>query len=57
LPDYQKLFARHFRKVDIEIQDTDMHAFELVRHRIRPEFLTGDAKIDSITKISVAAYL
>jgi hypothetical protein len=57
LPDYQKLFARHFRKVDIEIQDTDIHAFELVRHRIRPEFLTGDAEIDSVTKICVAAYL
>ena len=57
LPDYQKIFTRHFRKVDIEIQESDIRAFELIRSRIRPEFLTGDAQIDAVTKIAVAAYL
>jgi len=56
LPDYQKLFARHFQKVEIQIQATDKHAFELARSRIRPEFLTGDEEIDAVTMIYVLAY-
>jgi hypothetical protein len=43
--------------VDIEKKTTDPQGFERARHRIRPEFLTGDAETDSVTKISVAAYL
>jgi hypothetical protein len=57
LPDYRHLFEGFFCKVDIEIKTSDPQGFERARHRIRPEFLTGDAEIDSVTKISVAAYL
>ena len=57
LPDYRNLFEGFFRKVDIEKKTTDPQGFERARHRIRPEFLTGDAETDSVTKISVAAYL
>jgi hypothetical protein len=57
LPDYRHLFEGFFHKVDIEIQTTDPQKFERARGRIRPEFLTGDAQIDSVTRIAVTAYL
>jgi hypothetical protein len=57
LPDYRGLFEDFFNKVDIEIQTSDPLRFERARPRILPEFLTGDAEIDSVTKITVAAYL
>ena len=57
LPFYRHLFEGFFNKVDLEIQTTDPQGFEHARRRIRPEFLTGDAQIDAVTKIIVAAYL
>jgi hypothetical protein len=51
--DYQKVFSRFFEVVDIEPFERNEAAFLAAKARIRPEFLTGDLKIDSITQIRV----
>jgi hypothetical protein len=55
LTDYQKVFGMHFKKVDIQVLERDQEEFEKTRPRIRPEFMTGDPSIDSVTLIRVIA--
>lgn len=53
--DYQHIFERHFDKVQAAILERDREAFEKARPHIHPEFLTGDPRIDSATKMAVVA--
>jgi hypothetical protein len=55
LGDYRGVFERNFRQVEIIILERDEAAFTRIRHRVRPEFVTGDDKIDSVTQIQVLA--
>lgn len=53
--DYERMFRRHFGRVSIEILESDPELFEAYRPRIRPEFVTGDRRIDSVLEIEVLA--
>ncbi len=55
LPDYRKVFDSYFQKNTIVVSARDESEFETARPRIRPEFLTGDASVDSVTLIYVLA--
>ena len=54
--DYKRVFERHFGRVEIEVLEHDEEVFESYAPRIRPEFLSGDPKIDSIFEIEVCAW-
>ncbi len=53
--DYQKIFEAHFEKTIINVLQRQEDQFKKARARIRPEFLTGDEAVDSVTLISVFA--
>lgn len=53
--DYRAAFEKNFETVQIEVLERDEAAFERVKARIRPEFLTGDKSVDAITLIKVLA--
>ena len=53
--DYRRIFDKYFGKVEIDILERDLAAFEKVRRRIRPEFLSGNSQDDSITLILIQA--
>jgi hypothetical protein len=53
--DYRAAFQKYFENVDIDVLARDEAAFQQVRGRIRPEFLSGDARDDSVTLIRVIA--
>jgi len=53
--DFQRLFERHFEQVEITVVDRDLAAFQRIKARIRPEFLTGDDQIDAATRLQVLA--
>jgi hypothetical protein len=53
--EYKGIFERHFNRVEIEVLSRDLPGFERARPRIRPEFLSGDALIDSATSVQVFA--
>lgn len=55
LPDYEKIFNTWFQNVDILVLAHDEKEFQKARARIRPEFLSGDASVDSVTLIQVVA--
>jgi len=55
--DYDRLFSLHFRRVNIQVLDSELMAFRAVRSRIRPEFLSGDETRDAITQILLRAGL
>ena len=55
LPDYSKVFDSYFQKNSLVVLERDRPEFEAAHARIRPEFLTGDASIDSVTLIYVFA--
>ena len=55
LPDYQGIFEKYFRKVDIHILERLEDEFQTAQTHIHPEFLTGDLSVDSVTLIKVAA--
>lgn len=52
LPDYQRVFAASYQQVEINVQGREEEAFLQTRSRIRPEFLSGDPAVDSVTLIS-----
>ena len=56
LTDYKHLFQRYFHTIDIQILEKDEEEFKKVRPRIRPEFLTGEPGIDTVTVIKVLAW-
>ena len=51
--DYRRVFERYFQQVDIKINQSDAPAFNRVRSRIRPEFISGDEIQDPATLIQV----
>lgn len=53
--DYRAVFESYFNQVKIVVLEQDREAFSCIRDRIRPEFLTGDAEIDSVTQLQVYA--
>ena len=55
LTSYREVFDAYFQKVDIAILERLEDKFRAARSRIRPEFLTGDDAIDSVTLIQVLA--
>jgi len=55
LTNYREVFDANFRKVDIVVLNRQEDEFRAARSRIRPEFLTGDDTVDSVTLIHVFA--
>jgi hypothetical protein len=55
LPEYRRVFEAHFQDVEIAVLAHDLENFQAAQHRIRPEFLTGDPKVDAATQIRVRA--
>jgi hypothetical protein len=53
--DYRSVFEKYFEDVKIEILERDEAAFEKARPRIRPEFVSGRIRDDSVTLILVVA--
>lgn len=53
--DYQKIFQSYFGEVKITVLQRQEAEFQKAHTRIRPEFLTGDASMDSVTLIQVYA--
>lgn len=55
LNDYLRAFQHYFRRVEIFVLESDLPAFLRIKPRIRPEFLTGDDEVDSVTLIKIIA--
>lgn len=55
LPAYQKVFEKHFGRVNINVLARQEDEFKKMGNRIRPEFLTGDLSVDSVTLIELFA--
>ena len=55
LTNYRGVFDAYFGKVDISVLNRQLDEFRSARSRIRPEFLTGDEAVDSVTSIHVFA--
>jgi hypothetical protein len=53
--DYESIFKSQFRHVHVEVLSDDAEAFMRTKARIRPEFISGDEKMDSASKIQVFA--
>lgn len=53
--DYQRVFEKYFTELKVNILKRDPERFSQVRHRIRPEFLTGDQALDCATMIEIVA--
>lgn len=53
--DYQEIFAACFKSVKIDLDAKAPVGFQQVKHRIRPEFLSGDDNLDSTTQICLLA--
>jgi hypothetical protein len=53
--DYERLFSQSFGWVRVEAFYSDLLAFRAVRHRIRPEFLSGNEDRDALTYILLRA--
>jgi len=52
---YRAIFERYFEDVKIEILARELEAFRTTRSRIKPEFLTGDELLDSVSLMRVTA--
>lgn len=55
LADYREVFDSYFEKNMIVTLARDISEFNKASSRIRPEFLTGDSSVDSVTLIYVLA--
>lgn len=56
IPDYRRAFEASFERVEIQVTASDPEAYEKVRKRIRPEFISGDLRVDTATLIRVMAF-
>lgn len=56
VPDYLRLFERHFGRVEWRALETDPEAYRAVRERIRPEFRSGDEALDAVMQMVVVAW-
>ncbi len=52
---YRHVFEKYFKKVEIDVLERDEAAFERMRGRIRPEFISGNLQDDSVTLILATA--
>lgn len=57
LPSYQNIFEKYFKNIRIDVLARQEDEFSRARYRIRPEFLTNELSIDSVTLIRVYAEL
>ena len=55
LTDYERTFQRYFETSYFSTLDRNLEVFLITKPRIRPEFLTGDPDIDSVTLLQVLA--
>jgi hypothetical protein len=55
LTNYRDVFDSYFQKVNISVLERQEDEFRIAKSRIRPEFLTGDEAVDSVTLIHVFA--
>jgi len=55
LPRYEEIFKKYFSNVQIQIQESDLPSFLLIKNRIREEFLSGIDSINSATLITIEA--
>lgn len=55
LPGYRSVFEKHFGRVNINVLARQEDEFKKMGKRIRPEFLTGDLSVDSVTLIELFA--
>lgn len=53
--DYRRIFESHFREVQIQVLARDEAAFERIRDRIKPEFISGNTADDSVTLVRINA--
>ena len=53
--DYLNVFQNEFENVAIQTLERLEAEFQAIRLRIRPEFLSGDASIDSVSLIQIIA--
>jgi hypothetical protein len=53
--DYQATFGKYFQDVQIKILGQNPDAFEKIKHRIKPEFLSPDEQANSIDQIQIVA--
>ncbi|MCX6056661.1 MAG: class I SAM-dependent methyltransferase [Chloroflexi bacterium] len=53
LPDYRRIFEKLFTYVAVNVLERRELEFNSARSRIRQEFLTDDAAVDSVTLISI----
>ena len=52
---YKKIFQKYFSKAQVIVDARDEENFSKMESNIRPEFLSGDRQVDSITNIHVLA--
>ncbi|CAG0947833.1 hypothetical protein ANRL1_04603 [Anaerolineae bacterium] len=55
LPDYQNFFSEHFGRLQVNVLARQEDEFKKMGSRIRPEFITGDLSVDSVTLIELFA--
>lgn len=55
LPDYQNIFGKYFGRVQVNVLARQEDELKKMGGRIRPEFLTGDLSVDSVTLIELFA--
>jgi hypothetical protein len=55
LTNYRDIFETYFQKLNIKVLERQEREFRAARSHIRPEFLTGDETVDSVTLIHVFA--
>lgn len=55
LPAYQRIFEKYFGQVRINVLARQEDEFNKMGNRVRPEFITGDLSVDSVTLIELFA--
>jgi hypothetical protein len=55
LPAYQNIFENYFGQVRINVLARQEDEFNKMANRVRPEFVTGDLSVDSVTLIELFA--
>jgi hypothetical protein len=53
--DYKNVFEQYFQRVDIHVLARLENEFQAASSRIRPEFLSGDIAVDSVSLIQIFA--
>lgn len=51
--DYRRVFGKYFRENKYIVLEREEAKFAKIKHHIRPEFLTGDEKEDTVTLMAV----